>query len=287
MGDPTVAVGYIRVSTDRQDESPGAQLAELEGWSAKHGVRLAAVFEDIDVGGADRMEDRPGFLRALNALRQHAAGTLLVRNRQRFVRDAELSYVLRKAIKQHGAVLQTLDGLVDDDSPNTNLIGGILDNVHEFERRMISDNTSRILQNMQKQGRPAGGKPPHGQRIVWGDDYVDAQGVRRRRALRLEPDPDELRAIARVVELRKLGLSFAAVALRLQEEGFRPRGKKWHRTTVFNLAQLSRDSSLNADDALSMPEVPVLVDAKLPTGDGKAVGRRQLTTRSNPKESGK
>lgn len=240
MGNPAVAVGYIRVSTDRQDESPAAQRAELEAWAAKQGVRLAAIFEDIDVGGADRMEDRPGFLHALAALREHGAGAFLVRNRQRFVRDAELSYVLRKAIKQHGAVLQTLDGLVDDDSPNTNLIGGILDNVHEFERRMISENTAKILQNMQRQGRPAGGKPPHGQRIVWGDYYVDAQGIRRRKALRLEPDPDELGAITRISELRAQGMSYAAIARRLHEEGFRPRGKKWHRTTVFNLARLSR-----------------------------------------------
>ncbi|MCY1013403.1 recombinase family protein [Nannocystis pusilla] len=239
-GNPTVAVGYIRVSTDRQEESPAAQRAELEAWATTRQIRLAAVFEDIDVGGADRMEDRPGFLQALAALREHGAGAFLVRNRQRFVRDAELSYVLRKAIKQHGAVLQTLDGLVDDDSPNTNLLGGILDNVHEFERRMISENTSKILQNMQQHGRPAGGKPPHGQRIVWGDYYVDSQGIRRREALRLEPDPDELRAIARIGELRGQGMSYAAIAQRLQEEGFCPRGKKWHRTTVFNLAKMSQ-----------------------------------------------
>lgn len=233
-----MAVGYVRVSTDRQEESPAAQRAEMEAWVAARGLRLAAVLEDIDVHGDDRLEDRPGFLRALAALREHGAGVLLVRNRQRFVRDAELSYVLRRAIKQHGAVLQTLDGLVDDDNPNTNLLGGILDNVHEFERRMISENTSKILQNMQREGRPAGGKAPHGQRIVWGDFYVDEQGVRRRRALALEPDPDELRAIARIKELRGQGVSYAAIAEKLHEEGFQPRGKKWHRTTVFNLARV-------------------------------------------------
>lgn len=45
-------------------------------------------------------------------------------------------------------------------------------------------------------------------------------------------DPDETRAVQRIKELRRIGVSIREVCERLTAEGFRPRGKRWHPTTV-------------------------------------------------------
>ena len=66
--DPSLAVGYVRVSTDEQALGPIAQREALQAWCEAHGCRLCATFEDIGVSGGTGLERRPGLNLALDAL---------------------------------------------------------------------------------------------------------------------------------------------------------------------------------------------------------------------------
>jgi DNA invertase Pin-like site-specific DNA recombinase len=81
--DPSLAVGYVRVSTDEQALGPEAQREALEGWCERHGARLCATFEDIGVSGGTPLEKRTGLNVALDALAEHGAGVFLVAKRDR------------------------------------------------------------------------------------------------------------------------------------------------------------------------------------------------------------
>src|SRR5260370_30004876 len=63
-GDQAVAVAYVRVSTEEQNLGPEAQRAAIGAWAERHGVRIAATFEDRLSGGT-APEDRPGLVAAL------------------------------------------------------------------------------------------------------------------------------------------------------------------------------------------------------------------------------
>ena len=62
------AVGYVRVSTGEQRLGPKAQRQSLKQWCLANGVKLVAVFSDR-VSGAAGIDQRPGLLAALAALR--------------------------------------------------------------------------------------------------------------------------------------------------------------------------------------------------------------------------
>jgi hypothetical protein len=50
-GNPTVAIGYVRVSTSAQELGPEAQRAQVEAWAVREGIQVAAWFVDAGVRG--------------------------------------------------------------------------------------------------------------------------------------------------------------------------------------------------------------------------------------------
>jgi DNA invertase Pin-like site-specific DNA recombinase len=77
-GDPTVAIGYCRVSTDEQQLGPIAQKDAMLAWAAGRGVTIVAVHEDVGVSGGAELDRCPGLLAALASVQEHGAGVLLV-----------------------------------------------------------------------------------------------------------------------------------------------------------------------------------------------------------------
>jgi DNA invertase Pin-like site-specific DNA recombinase len=65
--------GVVRVSTQEQAESGlglEAQRAAIEAAARRMGQQVAQVFEDAGISGAVPIDERPGLLAAVNALRR-------------------------------------------------------------------------------------------------------------------------------------------------------------------------------------------------------------------------
>jgi hypothetical protein len=58
-GNPSLAVAYVRVSTEDQNLGPEAQRAAIERWAPSRGITVAAWHQDC-LSGATAVEDRPG-----------------------------------------------------------------------------------------------------------------------------------------------------------------------------------------------------------------------------------
>ena len=101
-GNPLVAVGYLRASTDDQKLSPEAQRASVEAWAKREGVTVAAWHVD-SVCSVTPVEDRPGLVAALASLREHGAGVLVVAKRDRIARDVVLTATVERAAGALGA----------------------------------------------------------------------------------------------------------------------------------------------------------------------------------------
>jgi site-specific DNA recombinase len=121
----------VRVSTGEQGLGSQAQRETLQRWCAVNGATLLAVFADRGVGGATRIDKRPGLLAALAALRERQATMLLV------------AALVERMVEQHGGVVRTADGTGNGNAPEAILLRRIVDAFAEYERLMICARTKR------------------------------------------------------------------------------------------------------------------------------------------------
>ncbi len=221
--DPRAAIGYVRCSTDRQDLSPDAQRAALTRWCAAQGVRLVAVHEDRGVSGAAPVEDRPGLLLALDALRTERAGVLLVAKRDRLARDVVAAAMIERLAEREGATVTAADGAGNGVGPEAALMRGLLDLFAQHERLVIRARTRAALAVKRTRGERTG-QVPYGYRLAANGTHVEA-------------DAPEQAVVAAVRQLRAEGLTLRAIAARLEAEGTKPRaGGRWHPSTLARIA---------------------------------------------------
>jgi DNA invertase Pin-like site-specific DNA recombinase len=215
--DPTKAVAYLRASTDRQDLSPDAQRAAVIRWAAAQGVVVVAWHEDLGVSGGTPLEERPGLLAALDAVRAHGAGVLLVARRDRLARDVLTAALVERLCEREGARVQAADGAGNGDGPEAQLLRGIVDLFAQYERAVIRARTKAALAVKKARGERTGGVPM-GSRVGEGG-MLAANDVERG-------------AVERARELRGEGKSLRQIARALVAEGYAPRGKRWHAQTL-------------------------------------------------------
>ena len=222
-GDPTVAVGYVRVSTDEQSLGPEAQRAAIEKWAQSRGVRVAAVFADNGVSGATPAEKRPGLLAALAALRENGAGLLGAAKRDRIARDTVIVAMVEQAAVRGGAVVTTADGASDGAGPEGQLMRGIVDVFAAYERGVIKSRTRAALAVKRGRGERIGGIP-------YGYEMA-ADGVH------LAENAAEQAVIGQIRGLRAAGLSLRAVTAECERRGIVSRvGRPFALTQIARLA---------------------------------------------------
>lgn len=208
-GNPSLAIGYIRVSTSEQALGPEAQRAAIEGWARAAGVEVAAWHVDAGVSGGADIAERPALLAALADLRARGAGALVVAKRDRLARDVVIAATIERAAAAIGARVVTADGTANGTTPADAFMRTMLDGAAAYERALIRARTSAALQAKRARGERAGTVP-------FGFS-ADAAG-------RLTPNAAEQEVIAIVAELRAAGLSLRAIVAELAARGVRSRG---------------------------------------------------------------
>lgn len=140
------AIGYLRVSTDRQPLSIEAQRRAVDQFAQQFDYSLIGdrYFEEVESGARD---DRPQLARALDLCRVYGA-TLIVARLDRLSRDAAFIFALRKeGIPIRFADLPQVDELTI----------GILAVLAQHERRLISERTKAALAVRKAEGVKLGG----------------------------------------------------------------------------------------------------------------------------------
>lgn len=219
-GDPKKAVAYLRASTDEQLLSPDTQRTAITTWATREGVEVLSFHEDLDVSGGSDLDQRPGFLAALGALRTQKAGLLVIARRDRLARDVAIAALLERAVAQHGARLVSADGIANGTQAADALLRTILDGAAAYEKALIRQRTRDAMQALRAQGRRAG-TVPYGY-------TADETG-------RLTPEPQEQAVLARIRELADLGYSQRALVAQLAADGVRSRAG-----TPLGLTQVAR-----------------------------------------------
>nr|WP_276600719.1 recombinase family protein [Nannocystis sp. ILAH1] len=220
----SLAVAYLRVSTDEQHLGPEAQRAAIESWARARGVHVVAWHEDRNVGGAQALEQRPGLVAALASLRASRAATLVAAKRDRLARDVELAGALEVRVRRLGARVATADGTSDKQTTDGRLLMRMVDVFAEHERAVIRDRTRAALAAKRARGERVSGQPPYGFRHEAG---------------RLVADEREQLVLQQLEQLLERGLSLRQIAVALTARGCRSRAPdgRWHKTTLARLAR--------------------------------------------------
>lgn len=202
-GNPKIGVGYIRVSTTRQDLGPEAQRRAIAEWASRHDVAVVGWFQDKGVSGGSGIADRPELIAALAAVRQHGAGVLLVARRDRLARDTLVAQLVERAVEDVGAVVVSADGVANGQDPASQMVRSILDAVAAYERQIIKARIKAALA-VKKSRRERVGGIPFGWRLA-GD--------------LLEPVEDEQAVVRKADLLRKDGATYRSIAKELARLG--------------------------------------------------------------------
>lgn len=223
--DQNIAVGYVRMSKEEQTLSPAVQRHAMAQWCEARGVRLVATCDDLDTCSVTPLEDRPGLLAALDAVRDNGAGLLLVAKRDRLSRDPILTAMVERLAERSGARLVSVAGEgTDADGPSDLLMRRIVDAFAEYERALIRCRTRDALAQLKRDGARLGGEALGWRRA----DDTDAAGRRV-----VEDVQTEAATVRRILDLRAEGLTLRDIAARLTADGCQTkRGGAWYASTV-------------------------------------------------------
>lgn len=218
----TKAIGYIRVSTDKQADhgvSLEAQRQKIEAYASLYDLQLVDIV--VEAGSAKTLE-REGLASVLKRLQTGEAAALIVVKLDRLTRSvADLGKLVQRYFQQFA--LLSVSEQIDTRSASGRLVLNVLASVSQWEREAIGERTSAAMQYMKAAGMYTGGQVPYGFQLG-----IEGQLV--------ESEPEQ-RVLSLVRHYRQEGLSLRKIANVLSEQGFRSRaGKALHFQAVARMA---------------------------------------------------
>ena len=217
----TKAIGYIRVSTEKQADhgvSMEAQAEKLNAYAMLYDIELVDMV--IEQGSAKCLQ-REGLQSVLARLEAGEAEALIVVKLDRLTRSvADLGRLVDTYFQQFA--LLSVGEQIDTRSAAGRLVLNVLASVSQWEREVIGERTSAAMQHMRNQNKYTGGKAPYGYNLV--DGYL------------VEND-DEQEVIKLVAKYKAKGLSLRKIAAVLDRAGHRSRtGKPLSAMSVSRMA---------------------------------------------------
>ena len=217
------AIGYIRVSTERQADqgvSLDAQMAKVKAMATVQGLDLLDVI--VDGGESAKSLRRPGIQKILAMIDKGEVKAIIVAKLDRLTRSVKDLCGLLELFEKKGVSLISVAESLDTATAAGRLVITIMGAVSQWEREAIGERTRDALRHKRAQGHRAGNIP-----------YGYQLGADGRT---LAPESAEQRAIGAAHHLRRDGLPLRSIATRLNDAGLRTRrGGPWRLESVVRI----------------------------------------------------
>ena len=168
-----VAIGYVRVSTDRQAEqgvSLEAQEAKIRAMATVQGTELLDVI--VDGGESAKSLTRPGVERLLALINAGKVDAVIIAKLDRLTRSVkDLGSLLELLEKRKVALISVAESL-DTGSAAGRLVITIMAAVSQWEREAIGERTRDALRHKRAQGERTG-NVPYGFRLAADGRHVE------------------------------------------------------------------------------------------------------------------
>jgi site-specific DNA recombinase len=209
------AIGYIRVSTDKQADfgvSLEAQTAKIRAMAVVQETELLDVI--VDAGESAKSLHRPGMVRLLTLVDTGALDCVIIAKLDRLTRSvADLAELLKRFERRCVSLVSVADAL-DTRSAGGRLVLNIMVSVSQWEREAIGERTRDAMRHKRAKGECVGTVPFGARRA--------ADGVQ------LEADPFEQGLLSQMRGLQAAGRTTRQIAADLNAGGFTTRrGGAW------------------------------------------------------------
>lgn len=209
------AIGYVRVSTDKQADfgvSLEAQTAKVRAMAVVQGADLGDVI--VDAGESAKSLHRPGMVRLLALVEAGAIDTVIIAKLDRLTRSVADLAELLKRFERRGVSLVSVADSLGTRSAAGRLVLNIMVSVSQWEREAIGERTRDAMRHKRANGERVGTVP---------FGYRPAAGLAR-----IEADPAEQGILSRIQELRASGRTTREIAAALNDSGLTTRrGTAW------------------------------------------------------------
>lgn len=204
------AIGYVRVSTDKQADSGvslEAQTEKVRAMAVVQGAELVDVI--VDAGESAKSLKRPGMERLLALVDARAIDTVIIAKLDRLTRSVrDLAELLERFNRRDVSLVSVADSL-DTRSAAGRLVLNIMVSVSQWEREAIGERTRDAMSHKRSNGERVG-TIPLGYRLS-------------RDGIHLEENPEEQAVLALARELRASGNTIREIAAALNRSGFATR----------------------------------------------------------------
>jgi len=210
------AIGYVRVSTDKQADHG----VSLEAQEAK--IRAMAVVQLIVDGGESAKNlNRPGMERLLTLVNERKVDAVIIAKLDRLTRSVKDLCGLLDLFDKKGIALISVAESLDTGSAAGRLVITIMGAVSQWERETIGERTRDAMQHMKSNGVCVGNIEYGFRRAPDGEH--------------LEPDPQEQEVLSAIRDLRAGRCTLRGIAAELNARGWTTR-----RASAWRLEHVAR-----------------------------------------------
>src|SRR5438445_5760648 len=186
------AIGYVRVSTDKQADhgiSLEAQEAKIRAMATVQGAEIIELI--VDGGESAKDLKRPGMERLLALVEDRKVQTVIIAKLDRLTRSVKDLAELLERFQRRGVSLVSVAESLDTGSAAGRLVINIMTAVSQWEREVIGERTRDAMRHKKSTGRRVG-NIAYGFRLGPDGEHLEA-------------DPDEQGALEQIRQLRKEG----------------------------------------------------------------------------------
>src|ERR1039457_4410389 len=197
------AIGYARVSTDKQADrgvSLEAQTEKIRAMAVVHGAELIDII--VDGGESAKSLNRPGMERLLTRVDAGEVQAVIIAKLGRLTRSVKDLCTLLERFTRRGVTLISVAESLDTGSAAGRLVLNIMAAVSQWEREAIGERTRDAMSHKRSQGQRVGN-------IAYGCRLA-------RDGVHLEADPHEQAALTEIRQLRGQGATLRGIAAALK-----------------------------------------------------------------------
>jgi site-specific DNA recombinase len=213
-------VGYVRVSTNKQELSRDAQEQRIHAMAVAKGWDLADTLVDFDEFSGDL--DRPGVERVLNLVKNKQVGAVIVTKLDRLTRSTRDCITLIELFNKKNVALVSMAENLDTKSPMGRFFCRMIASIGELERETIGARTRDAMGHLRKLRMPVG-TAPYGWQAQKKNRHLPMADK-----LPLVEVPEEQEILHEIREARKAGFTLREITAYLNDKGYLTRkGTPW------------------------------------------------------------
>lgn len=145
------AIGYVRVSTDKQEISPEMQAAKIMAYAVLHEIELVEIVMDEGMS-AKTIATRSKALKVISSAKEGKVQAVIVYKLDRLFRNAAEALTISRELDEAGVALHSVMEHIDTKSAMGKFFFTIMAAVAEMERNIISERTAEVLRHKKASG---------------------------------------------------------------------------------------------------------------------------------------